>query len=88
MQANFIVGAVTWVSELKNVTRRETGERQSRIEFRVQVDNTSVDVVTWGIWAEFVHNLPISTLPCVALFGVYRLPQETGGYKFLALDDR
>lgn len=87
VQANFVIGAITWVSQPTLVTRKGSLEKEERVEFRLQMDNTAIDMVTWGHWAHIVSHLTISTLPCVAIFGVYRLPQEGGGYKYLAFGE-
>lgn len=69
------------------VTRKGHTEKQARIDFQLQVDNTSVDVVTWGKWAAFVSALDLHSLPCVIIFELFRI-QEDNVYRCLGFAER
>lgn len=86
MQTSFVVGVLTYVSSIITVNR-SLGGQQPRVDFRLQVDDSTQDFVTWGHWAEFLASLDTSTLPCVVIFEVYRVPEQDKTFKCLAVNE-
>lgn len=88
VQTCFVVGGLTWRGATTQVRRRMSSTTEPRLEFRLQVDNCTQSFVAWGHWATFVASINMDTIPCLAIFDVYRLPERDGSFVLLATNEK